>query len=82
MNDDGGDEQYLTADSFALYVRHWDRARALAEVLDASLSLISERVEEGAYDSALSPDELVALLRALFQPSPNRSALIRLLQHR
>ena len=68
------------AEVAAANARHWSRALAVAEILDASLSAISAQVALGAYGALLSKSELVALVRALFQPSPPRSALIRALE--
>ena len=58
-------------------VRHWSRAAALASVLDAPLVTIADGVARGVWSGALAKNELASLVRAIFQPSPQRSALLR-----
>ena len=62
------------------FVPGWARAAAVAEVLEAPLATIRIRVEARAFRGALTHSELSRVIHALFAASPNRSALLRVLE--
>lgn len=66
------------ADALAL-VPHGRRHAAVAELLDAPLSAIANRVADGGYAGVLAPGEVSHAVEALFQHSPQRAAVLRAL---